>query len=81
MSLKTDPRQTPGTSQIQKYRILFGFRQRDLCKFAGISQVYLSLIERGKRPSLSIQRRLAAALEADVHVLFPDGIDNKGSGK
>jgi len=49
------------------------FKQADVAERAGVSQSFYSTIERGRRdPSFAVKLRIAAALEADIAVLFPD---------
>ena len=46
--------------------------QKELAEAAGVSRAWVSMIERRLAdPGFGIQRKLAAALEEDVDVLFP----------
>ena len=56
---------------IKFYRIQQELNQVEFADLAEISVSYLSLLERGKRdPTLSTVRRIAAALEISMVVLF-----------
>jgi transcriptional regulator with XRE-family HTH domain len=56
--------------QIRKARIDKGWKQQDLQQATGLSQTYLSQIERDKvDPRISIVKRIAAALGVSIDQL------------
>lgn len=55
-----------------------GLTQEQLSRLAGISQSYISQIERGKVPSLRVAKRIAKALGVPVSTLLPlDDLETK----
>lgn len=46
--------------------------QVDVARKAKISQAYLSEIENGTEPSITVLRRIATALGVSVHELIPE---------
>lgn len=56
--------------KIRELRQKKGFKQVEFAKSCGLSQSYLSLIEKGKKePTLSILKRVASILEVPTPVL------------
>ena len=57
---------------LKTFRVLSHLNQVDLARISGVSQPFISKIERGRRrPSQNVRLRIAAALDADVNVIFP----------
>ncbi|HOO62936.1 MAG TPA: helix-turn-helix transcriptional regulator [Synergistaceae bacterium] len=58
-------------SRIRKLRLQRGYTQKELAENAGITQEYLSAIERGSRvPSLEVFLLLAEALRVPPSILL-----------
>jgi transcriptional regulator with XRE-family HTH domain len=59
-------------SPVTLVRLLRRRSQREIAHAIGISRARLSQIEAGNEPPYTLMRKLAAELESDVDVLFPE---------
>lgn len=65
------------SNSLKRYRALRGFSQEDLATLAGVNRTFVSQIEREtKNVSLDSLRRLANALECEVHELLSPNTPN-----
>lgn len=58
---------------IKAYRMEHNLSQRQFAERAGLSNAYISLIEKNERknaPSLQIMKKIASAMDMTVHTLF-----------
>jgi transcriptional regulator with XRE-family HTH domain len=61
---------------IKELRLKKGYKQVEFAEISGLSQSYLSLIEKGKKePTLSILKQLANALQVPMPVLVFFSLD------
>ena len=62
--------------EIRRLRKLAGISQGECAQMIGVSQTYLSLIERGvKQPSLYLIEQIGKAIEVPVYYIFFTALD------